>query len=73
MASPSERAKVSRSNSHGVIVPVNVTTVRTAAMANIHISVPRINLRRSKMSPIEPAGSANRKNGKADAVWISAM
>ena len=68
IASPSERANVSRSKSQGVIVPVKVTTVRTTATANIHISVPKINLRRSKMSPIEPAGSASRKNGKAEAV-----
>jgi HAE1 family hydrophobic/amphiphilic exporter-1 len=34
----------------------------------IQVSVPSISLRRSKISPIEPAGSANRKNGKAEAV-----
>ena len=73
MASPSESASVSRSKSHGVIVPANVTTVRTVATANIHVSVPRISLRRSKISPIEPAGSASRKNGKAEAVWINAI
>ena len=64
---------MSRSKSQGVIVPVKVTTVRSTATANIHVSVPKINLRRSKMSPIEPAGSASRKNGKAEAVWINAI
>ena len=73
MASPSDRPNVSSSKSHGVIVPVSAATARTAAITNIHISVPRISLRRSKMSPIEPAGSANRKNGNAEAVWIRAI
>jgi hypothetical protein len=53
--------------------PEKVTIVRITAMANIHVSVPRISLRRSTMSPIEPAGSAKKKNGNAEAVWISAM
>src|SRR5207237_3475297 len=44
---------------------------RTATDA-IQISVKRISLRRSQMSPRAPAGKANRKNGNAVAVWVSA-
>src|ERR1700735_607766 len=42
-------------------------------IANIQDSVPRINLRRSTMSPMDPAGSARMKNGSAVAVWMSAI
>src|SRR5271155_1414327 len=42
------------------------------AIANIQNSVPRINLRRSTMSPMDPAGSARIKKGSAEAVWLSA-
>src|SRR5882724_940499 len=31
-----------------------------------------MSLRRSTMSPIAPAGSAKRKNGSVEAVWVSA-
>src|ERR1700730_2211225 len=43
------------------------------AIANIQNSVPRINLRRSTMSPMDPAGSARMKKGSAEAVWMSAI
>ena len=52
---------------------MNVATTRMVAMASIQNSVPRINLRRSTMSPMEPAGRARRKKGRAEAVWISAI
>jgi hypothetical protein len=67
-ASPNASASVSKSRSQGVIAPAMVVTARTAAIPNIHISVPSISLRRSKISPMEPAGRANKKNGRADAV-----
>ena len=72
-ASPAERANVSASNSHGVIWPVMVSTAITIATEAIHDSVNRISLRRSNMSPAEPAGRASRKNGSEEAVCVRAI
>jgi hypothetical protein len=45
---------------------------RSRATQTIQLSVYRINLRRSTMSPMAPAGSAKMKNGKAEALCVSA-
>src|SRR5215470_2045155 len=49
-----------------------VRTASTRETPTIHVSVKRISFRRSTRSPIAPAGSANTKKGKADAVCVSA-
>src|SRR5258705_2256449 len=72
IASPAESANVSASSSHGDIRPTIVATASTIATPTIQSSVYRISRRRSTMSPIAPAGNAKRKNGSADAVWVSA-
>src|SRR5258708_37848999 len=41
-------------------------------MTTIHVSVRRITLRRSRISPMAPAGRAKMKNGSADAVCVRA-
>ena len=71
-ASPAEIANVKASSSHGVIAPANVNTASSAAMATIQAWVNRISLRRSTMSPMDPAGSASRKKGSEDAVCVRA-
>src|SRR5579864_583958 len=71
-ASPAERAKVRMRSSTGDILPAIVITASTIATTTIHISVNRITLRRSTMSPMAPAGRARIKNGRADAVWVRA-
>jgi hypothetical protein len=47
-------------------------TASISATPTIQISVYRISRRRSAISPIEPAGSANTKNGSVDAVCVNA-
>jgi hypothetical protein len=71
-ASPAERANVSASRSHGEITATIVVTASTVATPAIQNSVYRISRRRSTMSPMAPAGSAKTKNGRADAVCVSA-
>src|SRR6266446_5177742 len=71
-ASPADRAKVRIRSSTGDILPAIVITASTEATASIHVSVNRITLRRSTMSPIAPAGRARRKNGRAEAVCVRA-
>ncbi len=60
-ASPAESANVNTSSSQGDMKPAMVKTARSRAMPIIHDSVKRISLRRSKISPAEPAGRASRK------------
>src|SRR5579863_7336704 len=60
-ASPAESANVSASNSQGDMKPAMVKAARSRATPIIHDSVARTNLRRSKISPAEPAGRASRK------------
>src|ERR1700688_2734743 len=62
-ASPAESANVSASSSHGDMTPMIVRTARSSATTIIHDSVNRTSLRRSTMSPAEPAGSDSRKYG----------
>src|SRR3984885_10440847 len=62
-ASPAESANVNTSSSQGDMKPAMVKPARSRAMHIIHDSVARTNLRRSKISPAEPAGRANRKRG----------
>ena len=71
-ASPAERANVRTSSSDGVICPLMVVAVRTMATLAIHTSVNKISFRRSTMSPMDPAGRAKTKNGKALAVCVKA-
>ena len=71
-ASPAESANVRTSSRTGDILPAIVIAASAAATTTIHVSVRRITLRRSTMSPIAPAGSAKMTNGKADAVCVSA-
>src|SRR5262245_21365725 len=71
-ASPAASANVRASNSHGVMRPESVVTANTMATPTIHASVYRISFRRSAMSPMDPAGKANRKNGSVEAVWVNA-
>src|SRR5580658_6329117 len=71
-ASPQDKAKVRISSSRGDISPASVNPATSDATAIIHVSVPRMILRLSRMSPTAPAGRASTKNGIADAVWISA-
>jgi hypothetical protein len=52
--------------------PVMTSAAKATATRAIQISVKRISLRRSQISPSAPAGKANRKKGNADAVWVSA-
>jgi hypothetical protein len=52
--------------------PASVNPATSDATAIIHVSVPRMILRRSRMSPTAPAGRASTKKGSADAVWMSA-
>ena len=72
IASPAERANVSASSSHGEMKPPMVATASTIATPSIQNSQYRINLRRSTMSPIAPAGNANTKNGNDEAVCVRA-
>jgi hypothetical protein len=58
--------------SQGEMNPVITSAANATATNAIHISVKRISLRRSQMSPSAPAGNANKKKGNADAVWVSA-
>src|ERR1700688_2297321 len=71
-ASPAESANVRTSSATGDILPAIVIAASTTATITIHVSVRRITLRRSTMSPMAPAGSAKMKNGKADAVCVRA-
>src|SRR5260370_5550608 len=71
-ASPADRAKVRMRSSTGDILPAIVTTASATAITTIHISVNKITLRRSTMSPMAPAGRARIKNGRADAVCVRA-
>src|SRR5580704_10241241 len=71
-ASPADRAKVRMSSSTGDILPAIVIIASATATTTIHISVNRITLRRSTMSPMAPAGRARIKNGRADAVCVRA-
>src|ERR1700681_63417 len=71
-ASPAESANVRTSSRTGDILPAIVIAASTPATPTIHVSVRRITLRRSTMSPMAPAGSAKMKNGKADAVCVRA-
>src|SRR5450755_635872 len=71
-ASPADRAKVRISNTSGDMSPAMVTTASTMATVAIHTSVNKINFRRSTMSPMDPAGKANTKNGRALAVCVRA-
>src|SRR4029077_2675017 len=71
-ASPADSAKVRMRSSTGDILPAIVITASTAATTTIHISVKRITLRRSTMSPMAPAGRDRIKNGRADAVCVRA-
>jgi hypothetical protein len=69
-ASPADNAKASSGS--GQTDPVRVSAANIRATPTIQLSVYRINLRRSTMSPMAPAGSAKMKNGKAEAVCVSA-
>src|ERR1700727_565767 len=60
-ASPAESAKVSTKSIHGDITPAMGKIARINATPIIHDSVKRISLRRSTISPAEPAGRASRK------------
>src|ERR1700678_3368602 len=60
-ASPAESANVRTSSSQGDISPTMVSTESSRATPIIHDSVNKTSLRRSKMSPAEPAGRASRK------------
>ena len=55
---PEEMAKVRTSKSQGDVTPAIVSAASTTAMPIIHPSVKRISLRRSTMSPTDPAGRA---------------
>ena len=57
-ASPAESANVNTSNSQGDMNPPMVKTTRSNATPIIHDSVNRTSLRRSTISPAEPAGRA---------------
>src|SRR5579864_38102 len=71
-ASPADSANVSTKSIHGDITPATVKIARIKATPIIHDSVKRTSLRRSTISPAEPAGRASRKYGKEAAVWVSA-
>ena len=71
-ASPAERPNVRISKSIGDMRPLIVTVARTMATPAIQTSVNKINLRRSTMSPMAPAGRAKMKNGRELAVCVSA-
>src|SRR6202142_1364998 len=71
-APPAENANVSTKSIHGDITPAMVKIARINATPIIHDSVRRISLRRSTISPAEPAGRASRKYGKEAAVCVSA-
>src|SRR6202453_3416609 len=60
-ASPAESANVNTSSNQGDMNPPMVSTQRMSATPAIHASVARISLRRSTISPAEPAGSDSRK------------
>src|SRR5580658_10753746 len=67
-ASPAESANVSTSSSQGDIKPAMVKTASSSATLIIQVSVNRMSLRRSTISPAEPAGRASRKYGSEEAV-----
>src|SRR6202023_186664 len=71
-ASPEDNANVRIRRSSGDMSPASVNPATSDATAIIHVSVPRMILRRSRMSPTAPAGRASTKKGSADAVWMSA-
>ncbi len=54
------------------MTPVSVVAASATATHTIHVSVYRISLRRSAISPMDPAGKAKRKNGSVEAVCVSA-
>ena len=54
------------------MTPVSVAAASAIATHTIHVSVYRISRRRSTMSPMAPAGNAKRKNGRVEAVCVSA-
>jgi hypothetical protein len=60
-ASPTDRAKVRMRSSTGEILPAMVITASTTATTTIQISVNRISLRRSTMSPIGPGRESQNK------------
>src|ERR1700675_152692 len=71
-ASPAESANVRIRSIHGDITPAMVKIAKINATPIIHDSVKRISLRRSTISPAEPAGRASKKYGKEAAVCVSA-
>src|SRR3984885_3232375 len=71
-ASPADSANVNISNNQGDINPPMVSTQRRRATPAIHTLAARISLRRSTISPAEPAGSDSRKYGRDEAVCVSA-
>jgi hypothetical protein len=60
-ASPTDRAKVRMRSSTGEILPAMVITASTTATTTLQISVNRISLRRSTMSPIGPGRESQNK------------
>ena len=77
-ASPADSANVRASNSHGEINPVMTSAANAIATDAIQISVKRISLRRSQMSPSAPAGQSEqeewqrrRRLGERDIHWPS--
>jgi hypothetical protein len=54
------------------MTPLSAVTASANATPTIQISVYRISRRRSAISPMEPAGRANKKNGRVDAVCVNA-
>src|ERR1700733_7347283 len=71
-ASPDDSANANISNNQGDMNPPMVSTQRRSATLAIHTSAARISLRRSTISPAEPAGSDSRKYGRDEAVCVSA-
>ena len=67
-ASPIDGPSVSKRGIHGAVALVNVAKVCAIAIPSTQVSVPRISLQRPKMAPVEPEGSARRKNDNAEAV-----
>jgi hypothetical protein len=60
-ASPAESANVNARSSHGDMKPAIVKTARSSATPIIHDSVNKASLRRSRISPADPADSASKK------------
>ena len=71
-ALPQPSANVKPNSNQGVMLPVNVVTLKAIATTSITICADNIKRRLSRRSAAAPAGKASSIEGTLLAVWISA-